>query len=107
MLLKARFHRYQKLSLMKIFKNFSLLAIFLFCFDLHSQSPQYSLTNFSKAPQMLSEFGFFKDMKNQIPTDSVHPYSLVSQLFSDETDKLRFVYVPEGKKIGYEKNKVL
>ena len=55
---------------------------------------------------MLSEFGFFKDMQNQIPADGVHPYSLVSQLFSDETDKLRFVFVPQGKKIGYEENKV-
>ncbi|MAJ85093.1 MAG: hypothetical protein CMQ71_03905 [Gammaproteobacteria bacterium] len=91
---------------MKISKNSSLLIIFLFCFELHSQSPKYNLSNFSKAPQMLSEFGFFKDMQNQIPADGVHPYSLVSQLFSDETDKLRFVFVPEGKKIGYEENKV-
>ncbi|HIF14361.1 MAG TPA: hypothetical protein EYQ86_03130, partial [Bacteroidetes bacterium] len=33
-------------------------------------------------------------------------YSLSSPLFSDYSDKLRFVYIPEGKKLGYEKNKV-
>ena len=45
-------------------------------------------------------------MQNQIPAESVHPYSLVSPLFSDQTDKLRFVYVPKGEKLGYVKNKV-
>ena len=54
----------------------------------------------------LSEFGFFQDMQNQIPAEGVHPYSLVSPLFSDQTDKLRFVYVPEGQKLGYVKDKV-
>ena len=44
--------------------------------------------------------------ENQKPVSNVHRYSLSSQLFSDETDKLRFVYVPEGKKVGYVKNKV-
>ena len=36
----------------------------------------------------------------------MHPYSLVNPLFSDQTDKLRFVYVPEGERLGYVKNKV-
>jgi uncharacterized repeat protein (TIGR03806 family) len=45
-------------------------------------------------------------MTNQIPAKSVHPYSLASPLFSDQTDKLRFVYVPEGERLGYVKNKV-
>ena len=66
----------------------------------------FDLLNFSKAPRFLSEFGFFQDMQNQIPAEGVHPYSLVSPLFSDQTDKLRFVYVPEGQKLGYVKDKV-
>ena len=61
----------------------------------------------SKAPpKYLSEFGFFQDMGNQMPSVDVHPYSLVNPLFSDYTDKLRFVYVPEGQKLAYVRDKV-
>jgi uncharacterized repeat protein (TIGR03806 family) len=45
-------------------------------------------------------------MQNQIPSAEVHPYSLVNPLFSDYTVKLRFVYVPEGQKLAYVKDKV-
>ena len=54
----------------------------------------------------MSEFGFFQDMGNQMPSVDVHPYSLVNPLFSDYTDKLRFVYVPEGQKLSYIRDKV-
>ena len=92
---------------MRAFRKYLLLVVFLISFESQAQgTPQYNLLNFSKAPEFLSEFGFFEDMQNQIPADGVHPYSLVSPLFSDETDKLRFVYVPDGQKLGYVKNKV-
>ena len=41
-----------------------------------------------------------------MPSEEVHPYSLVNPLFSDYTDKLRFVYVPEGQKLTYLEDKV-
>ncbi len=92
---------------MRAFRKSLLLIVFLISFGSQAQStPQYNLFNFSKAPEFLSEFGFFEDMQNQVPAEGVHPYSLLSPLFSDETDKLRFVYVPEGEKLGYVKNKV-
>ncbi len=92
---------------MKIFKQSFFLFLLLTCFSSQIKSAiEIDLENFSKAPKFLSEFGFFQDMRNQIPAESVHPYSLVSPLFSDQTDKLRFVYVPEGERLGYVKNKV-
>ena len=92
---------------MKIFKQSFLSFFFIVCFSSQAESAiEVDLKNFSKAPKFLSEFGFFEDMKNQLPAESVHPYSLVSPLFSDQTDKLRFVYVPEGERLGYIKNKV-
>ena len=92
---------------MKLSKKISLLITLLICFESKSQSiSDYDFENFLNTPKFLSEYGFFKDLKNQIPVEDVHPYSLKSALFSDETDKLRFVYVPKGKKIGYVKNKV-
>ena len=54
----------------------------------------------------LSDYRFFKDLTNQIPTDEVLPYKLQSELFSDYTYKQRFVYVPPAMKVGHEKNKV-
>ena len=92
---------------MRRFKKSFLLVISLVFFSSQGHSANtLNLVDFSKAPKFLSEFGFFKDMQNQIPVDDVHPYSLVSALFSDHTDKLRFVYVPEGQKLGYVKDKV-
>ena len=92
---------------MKPFKKSYLLVIFLICFSSKAYtSNAFNLVDFSKAPRFLSEFGFFQDMQNQIPSKGVHPYSLVNPLFSDQTDKLRFVYVPEGQKLGYVKDKV-
>ena len=92
---------------MKIFKQPFLLFFFIVYFSSQIEGAvEIDLKNFSKAPKFLSEFGFFEDMQNQIPAESVHPYSLVSPLFSDQTDKLRFVYVPKGEKLGYVKNKV-
>jgi uncharacterized repeat protein (TIGR03806 family) len=76
-----------------------------FASEAHS-TDTFDLVDFSKAPRLLSEFGFFQDMQNQIPSKGVHPYSLVSPLFSDQTDKLRFVYVPEGEKLRYVKDRV-
>ena len=92
---------------MKIFKQSFFSFLLLTCFSSQIKSAiDIDLENFSKAPKFLSEFGFFQDMRNQIPAESVHPYSLASPLFSDQTDKLRFVYVPDGEKLGYVKNKV-
>ena len=92
---------------MKLSKKISLLITLLICFESQSQNiNDYDFENFLNIPKFLSEYGFFKDLKNQIPVEDVHPYSLKSALFSDETDKLRFVFVPKGKKVGYVKNKV-
>ena len=105
--LMEKSRRLQKLSLMKIFKQSFLLFFFIVCFSSQTEGAiKIDLNSSSKTPKFLSEFGFFEDMKNQTPAVNVHPYSLVSPLFSDQTDKLRFVYVPEGEKLSYVKNKV-
>ena len=92
---------------MRRFKKSFLLVVSLVFFSPQGHSANtFNLVDFSQAPKFLSEFGFFQDMQNQIPAEDVHPYSLVSPLFSDQTDNLRFVYVPEGQKLGYVKDKV-
>ena len=62
---------------------------------------QDEILQFKKPPQKLSEYGFFKDMQSQLPSENVLPYTLVSPLFSDYADKLRFIYIPDN---GFAKN---
>ena len=61
----------------------------------------------TKVPKKLSEFNFFADLNLQEPNEGVLPYDLINPLFSDYADKLRFVYVPENKRLSYSPDKVL
>ena len=92
---------------MKIFSKpqFLFLLALFFLVPINA-SVNSALLSSNAPPKYLSEFGFFQDMQNQMPSAEVHPYSLVNPLFSDYTDKLRFVYVPEGQKLAYVKDKV-
>lgn len=60
----------------------------------------------SAAPKALSEYGFFDDLTAQTPADRVLPYDLITPLFTDYAEKLRFVYVPEGKTAPYNPDDV-
>jgi uncharacterized repeat protein (TIGR03806 family) len=53
-------------------------------------------------PKLLSEFGFFADMRAQQPAEGVIPFALNTPLFSDGALKDRFVYVPERKAAKYD-----
>ena len=53
-----------------------------------------------RLPRTLEEYGFFIHADAQIPTPGVIPYRLNTPLYSDGAEKLRFVYVPEGGKVG-------
>ena len=53
-----------------------------------------------RLPRTLEEYGFFIHADAQVPTLGVVPYRLNTPLYSDGAEKLRFVYVPEGQKVG-------
>ena len=59
-----------------------------------------------KMAAKLSDYGFFDDLNMQSPTDGVLPYQLITPLFSDYADKLRFVYIPTGGFAEYVPDKV-
>jgi len=59
-----------------------------------------------KFPKKLSSFLFFQDNNAQVPSEGVIPYELISSLFSDYSYKQRWVYVPQGKKANFVKDKV-
>lgn len=52
-------------------------------------------------PQLLSEWGLFKSIPDQIPENGVVPFDVTSPLFTDYASKLRFVQLPDGEKIEY------
>ena len=87
--------------------NIKLLLCFIFFSHLDSSVyVKDDLIYQDKPPKKLSEYGFFQDMNNQIPSDGVLPYDLISPLFSDYADKLRFIYIPENEIATYKPNKV-
>ncbi|MGD1933122.1 MAG: SO2930 family diheme c-type cytochrome [Candidatus Phaeomarinobacter sp.] len=59
-----------------------------------------------KPPAVLSDFGFFDDLPAQTPAEGVLPYDLITPLFTDYAEKLRFVYVPEGEAAPYNPDDV-
>ncbi len=52
-------------------------------------------------PEKLSEWNFFQDLTNLVPSEKVVPYDLNTPLFTDYAEKARFIYVPNGSKIIY------
>ena len=57
---------------------------------------------------LLSQYHFFKGVMHDLkPNDRILPYDLNSPLFSDYAHKARFVYMPDGKVVDYQADKVL
>lgn len=49
----------------------------------------------------LSDYGLFRDIQGQIPSDGLHPYDIITPLFSDYAYKRRFVLLPPGESMEY------
>ena len=78
----------------------SYLILICFSSSLYAVNDDAILSN--KTPKALSEYEFFSDPLNQIPNSDVLPYELITALFSDYTDKHRFVYFPNGTTAKYD-----
>ncbi len=50
----------------------------------------------------LSDYGLFADMAAARPAAGVVPYDLVNPLFSDHSEKHRFVFIPQGGAADYD-----
>jgi uncharacterized repeat protein (TIGR03806 family) len=57
-------------------------------------------------PQLLSEYGFFRDARAREPNARVTPYALNTELYSDGALKFRYVYIPEGQYARYSADDV-
>ena len=59
-------------------------------------------------PDKLSEWNFFKGKLSELdPSKDVVPYALNTPLFTDYAEKSRFVRLPSGKSVNYQKEGVL
>jgi uncharacterized repeat protein (TIGR03806 family) len=54
-----------------------------------------------RAPQLLSEYRFFRDEQGRHANARVTPYDLNTALYSDGALKFRYVYIPEGAQAQY------
>jgi uncharacterized repeat protein (TIGR03806 family) len=80
-------------------------------FNLSSFQPAIAAVNDAviqnnKVASKLSDYGFFQELNSQSPAEGVLPYELITPLFSDYADKLRFVYMPAESFAEYRPNKV-
>ena len=86
-----------------LYRLLHLVALICAFFTIH---PAYAVSLDAildaKPPKLLSEYGFFDDLKAQKPAAGVVPFKLNTPLFSDNAQKFRFVFVPEGKAATYD-----
>jgi len=91
----------------KNYKNFFLIfSLNIFILNNVFAQVDHSVVLNNKVAPKLSDYGFFEDLNAQIPTKGVLPYELITPLFSDYADKLRFIYMPEGGFAEFIPNKV-
>ena len=69
-------------------------------------APPQTVEGVNPAPEgepwkTLDEWQLFTDAAEQEPEERVIPYDVNSPLYADYASKYRFLYVPDGKKIGY------
>ena len=78
---------------MKVIALVGLVLMVIFSFTNH---------NSLERKEKLSEYNFFKGKLSDLdPVEDVIPYSLNTPLFSNYSEKLRFVKLPEGTKVKY------
>lgn len=83
-----------------------LTYLILICFSCSLYAVNDHAILSDESPRALSEYDFFSDPLKQIPNNDVVPYQLITALFSDYTDKHRFVYLPDGTTAKYHDEEV-
>ena len=77
-------------------KKFLSLIIFLF----------FASDTVFAAHKYLSEYNFFVNLKDQIPSQDVIPYGIANPLFSDYAYKLRFIHMGASNSAVYNYEEV-
>ena len=87
--------------------NHNLLTFLIFiCFSSSAIAVNDDAILSDETPRHCLNLIFFSDPLIKSQTDDVVPYELITALFSDYTDKHRFVYLPDGTTAKYEGEEV-
>jgi uncharacterized repeat protein (TIGR03806 family) len=78
------------------------LIVLAFAVSAAHAAPDTSAILAKSPPKLLSEFGFFDDLRAQTPAEGVIPFAVATPLFSDNALKYRFVFVPAGQFAAYD-----
>ena len=85
-----------------LLQNLAVLILAFFAIQPAHAAPSLDAILAERPPKLLSEYGFFDELSAQKPAAGVVPFQLNTPLFSDNAQKLRFVFVPEGKAATYD-----
>ena len=88
------------------FKKTIFIFLILFSFDEAFAGVNDTIILNGEVARKLSDYGFFEDLVSQSPSKEVLPYELITPLFSDYADKLRFIYMPSNGLAEYRPNEV-
>ena len=84
-----------------------LLAFLFLLFSCKSKSNDVQLFMDEPYPEKLSDWNLFIGKLSELkPNKRVIPYKLNTPLFSDYTNKTRFIWMPEGKSANFKKDDV-
>jgi len=87
--------------MLRAFQAIALVGIFAPLSVLAAELPPVSVDPAAPPERNISAYNLFKDPARQIPNDGVVPYDINSPLFSDYSNKHRFVHVPNGAAAEY------
>lgn len=82
-------------------RAFAIAALFAFGACSVEQRPNLETILADKPAKTLSAYGLFEDAGGREPARGVISYDLINPLFSDHTDKHRFMFVPDGAVVDY------
>lgn len=85
----------------------SLVAALWLCACSPAMSPELDIILSDTPAERLSEYGLFLDARGRKPTRDLVKYDLVNPLFSDHAEKHRYVFVPPGETVAFERSDVL
>lgn len=93
-------HRGRDLSA-RFFQRLLIVVVLIAFSSLAQAAPSEEIILAASPPKLLSEYGFFDDLRAQKPADAVTPFDIATPLYSDGAVKRRFVYLPAGKPTAY------
>jgi len=85
--------------MVRLFVAWSLLVVATT--SAHSAANSVRMEWEGRFERNLSVYNLFADASAQTPNDGMHPFAIITPLFSDYADKHRFVYLPRGATMSY------